>query len=105
MDLNFLPPPSPPGNVSPSETVTKEAPHLTYGCLQDGVKPAFRSVPVARYQLLLHLLVKSIHLVGQGENVPETEGGDALGEQLESKEGDRFKEQALFWNFFMHVML
>lgn len=63
--------------------------HLTNSSLQDGVKSAFWSISVARYHLLLHFLVEAVHFVRQGEDVAETEGGDAVGKQFVSVQSDK----------------
>lgn len=63
--------------------------HLANSSLQDGIKSALWSVPVARHHLLLHFLVETVHFVCQWKDVAETEGGDTVGEQFVSVQGDR----------------
>lgn len=43
----------------------KKDDHLTNSSLEDGVKPALWCISIARYHLLLHLLVKTINFVSQ----------------------------------------
>lgn len=72
------------------ETSTrKKDHHLTNSSLKDGVKAALRCVSIARYHLLLHLLVKTVHFVSQREDVAETEAGDTVGKQLVPVQGDK----------------
>lgn len=58
--------------------------HLTNSSLQDGIKPALRSIPVTGHHLLLHLLVETVHFICQREDVTEPEGGDAVRKEFVS---------------------
>lgn len=61
--------------------------------LQDRVKATLRRIAIAGHHLLLHLLVKSVHLVRQREKVPETEGRDTVGESLIAGQREREKDR------------